>query len=96
MKREWLREQLLQSNYATALYAFDSSDSLLTLQLLKADALFLIGDISSAQELLSELKPRLESTSARNFKYSYELRSDSINWNAFLSARYKNILPPTN
>jgi uncharacterized membrane protein len=96
VKREWLREQLLQSNYATALYAFDSSDSLLTLQLLKADALFLIGDISSAQELLLELKPRLESTSARNFKYSYELRSDSINWNAFLSARYKNILPPTN
>ena len=93
VKRDWLREQLLNENYATALYAFDSSDSLMTLQLLKADALFLIGDIPSAQELLLELRPRLESANARNFKYSYQLRSDSTNWNAFLSARYKNNVP---
>jgi hypothetical protein len=40
-----------------------------------------------------ELKPRLDSSDARNFKYSYELRSDSLNWSAFLTARYKNKIP---
>lgn len=96
IKRDWLREQLLHRNYATALYEFDSSDTLLTLQVLKADALFLHGDISSAQKLLRELKPQIDSSDARNFKYSYELRSDSLNWDAFLTARYKNKIPLTN
>lgn len=96
IKRDWLREQLLHRNYATALYEFDSSDTLLTLQLLKADALFLHGDISSAQKLLRELKPQIDSSDARNFKYSYELRSDSLNWDAFMTARYKNKVPLQN
>lgn len=93
VKREWIRQQLLHEKYATALYAFDDSDSLLTLQLLKADALFLNGDINSARIFLDKLNPKLDSTNARNFKYSYELRSDSLNWNAFLTARYRNIIP---
>ncbi len=93
IKRDWLREQLLHRNYATALYAFDSSDTLLSLQILNADALFLNGDISSANNKLMELKPRLDSSDASNFKHSYELRADSLNWSAFLTARYKNKIP---
>ncbi|MBR9916443.1 hypothetical protein GYB29_01845, partial [bacterium] len=93
IKRDWLREQLLHRNYATALYAFDASDTLLSLQILNADALFLNGDISSANNKLMELKPRLDSSDASNFKYSYELRADSLNWSAFLTARYKNKIP---
>ncbi len=94
--REWLREQLLHRNYATALYAFDATDTLLSLQILNADALFLHGDISSAQKLLQQLKPQIDSSDARNFKYSYKLRSDSLNWNTFLTARYKNKVPLQN
>ncbi|MEQ9278107.1 MAG: hypothetical protein RLN83_01320 [Balneola sp.] len=96
IKRDWIREQLLHRNYATALYAFDASDTLLSLQILNADALFLNGDISSAQKLLQQLKPQIDSSDARNFKYSYELRSDSLNWSAFLTARYKNKIPLAN
>lgn len=93
VKRDWLREQLLNENYATALYTFDETDSLLTLQLLKSDALFLNGDVAAAEELRDELKPRIENSTARNFKYSYELRSDSVQWSYFLNNRYKNMLP---
>ncbi len=96
IKRDWLKEQLLHRKYATALYAFDASDTILSLQTLNADALFLNGDISSAQKLLLQLKPQIDSSDARNFKYSYELRSDSLNWSAFLTARYKNKVPLAN
>lgn len=93
VKREWVRLQLLSNKYSSALYSFDESDSLLTLQLLKADALFLSNDVPAAQRLLEEVKPRLDSVEARNFRYSYTLRSDSLNWSAFLNSRYKNQLP---
>lgn len=95
VKRDWLRQQLLHQNYATALYAFDESDSLLSLEILKTDALFLSENFSEAQELLDAIKPQLESATARNFKYSYELRSDSLQWSFFLNNRYKNTLPKT-
>ena len=95
VKRDWVRQQLLHGKHAPALYAFDDSDNPLTLQLLKADALFLSNNVSSARLLLDELKPKLDSTSARNFKYSYELRSDSLNWKFFLDARYRRSFPGT-
>ena len=93
IKRDWLREQLLHRNYATTLYEFDPSDSLLTLQILKVDALFLNGDVNTAQEVLEEIKPDIESSGSRTFKYSYELRSDSLNWSTFLASRYNNKIP---
>ncbi|MFY0684701.1 MAG: hypothetical protein JXR20_09120 [Balneola sp.] len=93
VKRDWLQRQLLHGSYSTALYAFDQTDTLLTLQMLKADALFLSGSIDDASDLLQELKPRLDTTDARNFKYSYQLRSDSTQWSYFMNNRYKNTLP---
>lgn len=96
IKRDWTREQLLHRNYASVLYEFDSSDTLLTLQVLKADALFLQGDVTSAQGFLEQIKPRIKASDSRTFKYSYELRSDSLNWNAFLTARYKHKIPLAN
>lgn len=93
VKREWLHQQLLNGKYSTALYAFDETDTLLTLELLNADALFLNGNTSDAQQNLEGLKPALDRSNARNFKYSYQLRSDSIQWAHFLNNRYKNILP---
>tara|TARA_R110002124_G_scaffold287092_2_gene470420 strand:+ start:1526 stop:3697 length:2172 start_codon:yes stop_codon:yes gene_type:complete len=93
VKRDWLRQQLLHQNYATALYAFDESDSLLTLEILKADALFLNKNFAEARQLLDKIKPRLDTINARNFKYSYELRSDSLQWSFFIHNRYRNHLP---
>lgn len=93
VKRDWLQQQLLNEAYSTALYAFDKTDTLLTLELLNADALFLHGNVNEASALLQKLKPRLDSTTARNFKYSYQLRSDSVQWSYFLNNRYKDILP---
>lgn len=92
VKREWVSQQLQHENYSIS-EAFAKQDTLLTLELLKADALFLSGNLEEAHLLLKELKPKLESTSARNFKYSYELRSDSLNWHYFLASRYKNEFP---
>jgi len=93
VKRDWVRQQLLHQNYATALYAFDNSDFLLTLELLQADALFLHGDLSSAEKKLNDIKPDIDASKAPNFKYSYELRSDSLQWFWFLNARYHHTFP---
>jgi len=93
VKRDWIRQQLLHQKYATALYAFDDSDSLLTLQLLHADALFLSSDVKSAKEKLDTIEPNLENSTSRNFKYSFASRSDSLQWFWFLSARYNQRFP---
>ncbi len=93
VKRDWIQQQLQNKKYATALYAFNETDSLLTLELLHADALFLSGDYSSAQKFMEALTPKLALSNARNFKYSHSLRSDSLNWSAFLQSRYNNIHP---
>ncbi len=93
IKRDWIQKQLLGKNYQSVLTSFDNSDTLLTLKLLKADALFMTMNVDEAQRYINSLKPEIELNNARNFKYSYQLRSDSLNHDAFLSARYKNELP---
>lgn len=93
VKREWLGQQLLNGKHSTALYSFNETDSLLTLEILHADALFLDGNTDEAQQKLELLKARLESSNARNFKYSYHLRVDSLQWSYFLNNRYNNKLP---
>ncbi len=93
VKRDWLRQQLLHGKYRKAISSFDESDSLLTLEILKADALFLNMDFDKARSFIDSLKPEIESSKARNFKFSYELRTDSLNWHNFLSARYNDELP---
>ena len=92
VKREWVSQQLFNANYEVH-GAIAESDSLITLQLLKADALFLSNSFVEASRLLQTIKPKIDASSARNFKYSYQLRSDSLNWHHFLSSRYNNTLP---
>ncbi len=93
VKRDWASSLLHNGLYQPVFQKISDQDSALTLQLLKADALFLSGNISEAQELLQILKPRLDKTTARNFLYSYSLREDVNQWNAHVSRRYKNQLP---
>lgn len=94
IKREWIRGQLRNNNTSDVLDSIDNgTDSLLTFAILKSDALALGGDWESAKSFIETLKPQIDTTSLRTFRYSYELRSDSLGWITFLNSRYKNQLP---
>lgn len=94
IKREWIRSQLRKNNTSEVLDSIDNAtDSLLTFAILKADAFALKGDWGAAKSYIESLKPRIDTTSLRTFRYSYELRSDSLSWITFLNSRYKNQLP---
>ena len=93
VKREWISSQLSNGGYITVIEAITANDTLLTLKLLKADALVLNGDIEAATQSLNSLKQNLTEQTGRSFRYSYALRSDSTNWTHFLAARYQKNLP---
>ena len=93
VKREWISSQLSNGAYKTVIDAVTSNDTLLTLKLLKADALILNGDFDVATQSLNSLKQNLTEQTGRSFRYSYVLRSDSTNWTHFLAARYQKSLP---
>ncbi|WP_040516852.1 hypothetical protein [Gracilimonas tropica] len=93
VKEAWIREQLHQGNYERAAQAITPKDSLLELQILKADALFLSGSFSAADSLLKEVRPKILSSNARNFKYTQELRADSLQWDFHTRRRYQNFYP---
>ncbi|MEO1022296.1 MAG: hypothetical protein AAFW89_07105 [Bacteroidota bacterium] len=93
VKREFVRTALQLGRTKEGLEVFSSSDTLLTLSILKADALFLHGSESEAIVLLDSLAPLIAARSSRNFKYSLDLRADSATWTHHLNRRYKNQLP---
>lgn len=91
--REWAQNELSAGNYESVKRTISDSDSLLTLRLLKADALQLNGEPEKAASYLAALKPALDKSSAENLRYSYALRSDSLNRHTFTEVRYSNKLP---
>ncbi len=93
IKRDWARAQLHEGDYESVIQTISETDTLLTLQLLKADALTLNNNFAAGTELLQSLKPRLDESTARTFRYSFDLRADSTNWTNFLATRYQNLLP---
>ncbi len=93
VKQEWIRSELLAGNYAAVLDSFGQEDSLLIFGILKADAFALSGDWNSARETMLFFKPEIDTTSARQFKYSYQMREDLLNWSTLLNARYQKKLP---
>tara|TARA_R100000388_G_scaffold84871_1_gene63953 strand:+ start:9053 stop:11092 length:2040 start_codon:yes stop_codon:yes gene_type:complete len=93
VKDAWVRSQLLQGNYEEATNAITPKDSLLTLQVLKADALYLSDNKSQAFQLLESLSSRIIDNPARTFRYTLELREDSTQWSNRLQRRYLNQLP---
>jgi len=93
VKDAWVRSQLLQGNYEEATNAITPKDSLLTLQVLKADALYLSDNRSEAFQLLKSLGSRITNNPARTFRYTLELRQDSTQWSNHLQRRYLNELP---
>lgn len=93
VKREWSKLMLKSGKYRSVYDGITDSDTSLTLQLIKADALFLDGERKAAEHHLRRIKPRIEQSEALNLKYSYALRSDSLFWTAHTDRRYRNRLP---
>ncbi|HBQ60275.1 MAG TPA: hypothetical protein DD671_11810, partial [Balneolaceae bacterium] len=60
VKDEWARTQLHQQKYEEATNAITPNDTLLTLQVLKADALFLNRGFASADSLLQTIAPDIQ------------------------------------
>ncbi|MEX2478396.1 MAG: hypothetical protein WD357_08160 [Gracilimonas sp.] len=93
IKDAWIRAQLEQRNYSEALNAFAPTDTLITLQVLKADALFLKGGHGKADSLLQTISNDIESSSARTLRFSLEMREDSLQWDFHIERRYLNNFP---
>lgn len=91
VKRSWMRSQLLQQNYKLAASAITPKDTLLTLQVLQADALFLDENYQQANRLLSQLAPRIESSQAPNLRFTLDLRSDHLQWSYHVKRRYQGV-----
>ncbi|MBD3617148.1 MAG: hypothetical protein HUJ22_11315 [Gracilimonas sp.] len=89
----WVRSQLVRKNYAAAVNAISSNDTLLTLQVLKTDALYLAKGYQKADSLLKNLAPDIQSSTARNFRYTLEMRQDSLQWLYHTNRRFATILP---
>lgn len=93
VKEAWGRAQLLMGNPEVVAKAITSKDSLLSLQAMRADALFLSQGYVEADSLLQVYAPQIEASTARNLKYTLDLREDSLQWSFHLQRRYEELLP---
>jgi hypothetical protein len=93
VKDAWIRAQLMQGNYEQASEAITPEDTLLALRVLKADALFLTGQTQKADSVLDHITPKIQQSDARKFRYTLQLRADSVQWKHHVQRRYKNIFP---
>ena len=93
IKREWVYNQFKTENYTDVISAIDAQDTTITFSLFRADAFALNNEWEVAFELLSVLEPELNTVTESAYKYSYTLRSDSLQWVTFLNYRYRNTLP---
>lgn len=93
IQTEWLHSLMDRGAYEQVISVIPERDTLLTHQLLKGDALVLTGNYPEASQLLERLRPRIRATEARQFRYSIELRRDSLNWHHHVDRRYNDRLP---
>jgi len=93
IQTEWLHSLMDRGAYDRVIQVIPERDTLLTHQLLKGDALVLTGNYSEASQLLEKLRPRIGATGARQFRYSIDLRKDSMNWHHHVDRRYNDRLP---
>ena len=90
---EWIRSKLYQNQSSEVLAEFNKEDTLLTLKLLKADALLMQSGYEHAVEVLKEVAPDINKSMAPNLKYSLQIRQDSLHWRQLMDQRYQNFLP---
>lgn len=93
IKDAWARAQLDLRNYNSASKAITPEDSILTLQVLKADALFLQSGYKKADSLLQTISDDIRSSSARTLRFTLEMREDSLQWNYHAERRYLGWYP---
>ncbi|HET8865306.1 MAG TPA: hypothetical protein VFM80_06370 [Gracilimonas sp.] len=89
----WVRSHLTRKNYAKAAKAITPTDTLLTLQVLKADALFLAEGYTEADSLLNRIAAEIASSTDRTFRYTLQLRSDSLQWHYHTQRRFHSSFP---
>lgn len=93
VKDAWARAQLNLKNYESAEKAITPQDSLLTLQVLKADALFLKNGYQKADSLLLTISNDIRSSNFRTLRFTLEMREDSLQWYYHTARRYLNWYP---
>jgi hypothetical protein len=93
VKHAWSRIQLQNGNYETVAKSITSQDTLLELQVLKADALFLAKDFVGADSVLNSISAKIQSSPAPNFRFTIPLRKDSLQWDYHTRRRYQRFYP---
>ncbi len=94
IKEKWVQYQLRFNKYDEVINAIDSTDSIPTFSILKADAFALNNDWEKAYNQLEITWNLLPDNISRSFKYSFEMRKDTLNWSVFNSIRYQEVLSP--
>ncbi len=93
IKQKWLQYQLRFKEYEHVTEEVSPNDSIPQFLLMKADAFAFQGDWDRAYSELEKAWDHLPDPSPRNFKYSFELRADTLNWRIFVQNRYKDQVP---
>lgn len=94
IKQKWVQYQLGFNKYDQVIKAIESTDSIPTFSILRADAFALNNDWEEAYNQLERTWDLLPDNTSRSFKYSFELRKDTLNWKVFNSSRYQVVLLP--
>ncbi len=90
IKQKWLQYQLRFKGYESVVEEVSLSDSIPQFLLMKADAFAFQGDWEQAYNELESAWDILPDPSPRNFKYSFELRTDTLNWKVFIQTQYQD------
>ncbi|MEQ9308032.1 MAG: hypothetical protein RLN90_01155 [Balneolaceae bacterium] len=93
IKQKWLQYQLEFGKYDLVINAIDANDSIPNFSILRADAFALKKEWADAYDQLEMVWNLLPGQLPGSFKYSFELRNDTLQWNQFNSVRYKMDLP---
>ncbi|MFD2531137.1 bile acid:sodium symporter family protein [Gracilimonas halophila] len=93
VKDAWTRAQLDMGDFDSASKTIRPEDSLLTLQVLKADAMFLQSGYQKADSLLQTISDDIRSSNSRTLRFTLEMREDSLQWHYHTARRYLNWNP---
>lgn len=93
IKLKWAQYQLDYGNYDDVINSVNASDSIPNFIVLKADAFALKKEWANAYDELEKVWMLLPNKLPRSFKYSFELRRDTLQWNHFNANRYHKYVP---
>ncbi len=88
IKQLWAKYTLLDGNPLEVIEGVTATDSIPSLHLYKADATFITDGYTSAASYLREIRTAFLNKNDVMLTQSFEVRSDSTNWQIFINARY--------